>query len=655
MKNWGMCFHILACALGVQSQSTADSIPRQDMPEKVYEILREAVESCIPGVGQRDDWLKRNTEALEHLRNAPWPDLGKLKRVRIHGTDKESGFFYAWQLSREEEQLRLVTHDFRERYLSMSKISKVEIIDYSDELSILTKHPEHRSPYDFKYFWGRGGTGCAFHGGALLVHHAYAAAYFGKREEAKILVYQALKRNCLSFEDTYNEAAWQSFARGIDLLENGAPRTEVLAQWKETLEVYGQSKYREQLLDLTAQLTEQVREDEILNANSPKDLDELTVQEQIDYCIARCPDVHGVQFGWPGRCIVLSVGGIKEKGTRFSDHLVAIGRPAVPKLIDHLTDRRFTRSIACDRDFIPHRIVLRVQDVAVECIEKILDVDFYDYSSTGAYPSTEKPEIREKVIEDIRSWWKEYGDRSYLEGQLARLRVGTVYQRTRTLEKIEKIDKNAVDSIGALKGWGEGAENKEQLAFIAEELAKRGDLSFLSTIRRVVRETAMQNPEFCYDTLGLRECVWFIAKYGDADDYLLLRQAARQGREAGAKGFCDEVMSGLPSSGAKGTPNPLVVPILVDFLGCREITGTHHTGGIDGKSVDVSRADSCIEMLIRLTEHNEGYNPADPIEKRYAAIDRWIVWWKAEGEAAYCRAHPEVLEVLEEPGTEPEQ
>ena len=59
-----------------------------------------------------------------------------------------------------------------------------------------------------------------------------------------------------------------------------------------------------------------------------------------------------------------------------------------------------------------------------------------------------------------------------------------------------------------------------------------------------------------------------------------------------------------------------------------------------------SCADRCVEALIRLTGHNEGYRPDAPPNERFASIDRWKVWWQTLGEAEYLKAHREVRRVL---------
>ncbi|MHC4503128.1 MAG: hypothetical protein ACYTFI_07475, partial [Planctomycetota bacterium] len=636
---------LLAFGAAGRAFAGADEVPRIPMPEEAYRALSRALGSYPFGKHRRDDWLKQNREALEHLRAVPWPDLSKLERVRLTYQKEEKGkkqekTVNMWRLPGEGDETVLLMPDFTERRVKRDSFTKMEVVDYGDELAELVKYleerdPDSRRPWDFTYIWDFGSAGLPFNGGVFQIHHAYGAAIFGKQEETETLVHEALRQRGLAFKRAYDEGAWQSFFVGIKLLQEDVPRADVLAQFERTLTVYGQSRYREQLLDLLGELRKQVEEDKRLKASEVDDPEKLPVEERIRYYVARFPDVRGAQWSQPGHCMTLRMG----DRTKFSDAIVKIGRPAVPTLMEHLTDRQVTRSIGYWRNFAPHRTVLRVQDVAVQCIEAILEVNFYNASSTSSYLSNEDPKKREKVIAGIKSWWKENGHKSPLEGHLARLEHGRLYDRLATLRKIEKIDPKAVDPIAVLKRWAVDVDFRE-LPRIASALATRGDLSLLPAMRRMMSEPKREVPS---------GCVWFVLEHGGAEDYRFLREAARKDIEAGARLGTSRIF-GSVKAGVENSSNPLAVPILVDFLDHRDITGSRWISKEKG-SMSFSCADKCLGALIRLTGHNEGYERGDAVEKRYAAIDRWIAWWEREGKAAYLKQHPEVGRVLENEGT----
>ncbi len=621
------------------AEQNENVIPRTEMPDKVYRILREAVDKFQPADGSRQDWRERNLKALENLRSIPWPNFSKLERVRLYDAKSPTQFLNAWRLAGEGRELVLLSPDFTERKISRGIFSKVEASDYADELPKLIKFlkerdPGSKRPWDFTFVQDFGAGGLPFYGGVFLLHHAYAAAFLGKNEEAKAIINEALNQRGLSFEHVYNEGAWQSFFKGTQMLENGDLRKDVLEQWESTLTFYGKSEYREQLLDYVQMLKEQVEEDKKLGTGVVNELGALSEKERIAYCIARFPDVHGFQMSQPGHCMTISFfPDSTSKDTLISDTVVKIGRSAVPALIEHLGDKRLTRSIGFRRNFDPNRTVLRVQDVAVQCIEKIVDIRFYHPSTSSSYLSNEKPEVREKVIADLKAWWKENSDKSPLQGYQARLEQGRLYERVDVLVKIEGIDKKAVDSIAILKKWAVGADDEDQ-AKIALELGKRGDLSFLPAMREMAKATEKEIPY---------ECVSFLLKYGSTDDYRFLREATLKDIEAGGSLGTSRIFGSVVAE-IENSKNPLAAPILVDLLDRREITGSRWIS--DGRGgVGFSCADSCMGALIRLIEHDEGYGPGDPQEKRFVTIDRWILWWKREGKEAYFKKYPEVRKV----------
>ena len=616
---------------------TSPAFPRCEMPGEAYRILLEAVKVFPKDDLRQTDWLERNTTALGRMRKLPWPDLRQAKLARLHSQKEPDKYTTAWYVPSGDDALTVLLPNFTEAQIAKDKVTRIEPRDFAEELAALVEYldkrdPEARRPWDFTLIHDFGAAGLPHHGGVFLLHNAYAAAYFGKSKEATRLVHEAIRQRGLCFEDAYNEAAWQSFAQGIAMLRSGTPRSELLNHWKETLRVFDHSRYHEQLTDLTSQLEKQVVEDQKLAGSDVEDPGKLPLPQRINYYIARLPDVHGAQWSQPGHCVTYGMG----EGTQVSDALIKIGRPAVPKLIEHLDDRRLTRSIGFWRNFAPSRVVLRVQDVAVQCIEQIVDIRFYHSSSTSSYLSNEKEEKRRAVVEDIKEWWTTNGSKTPLEGYLARMDRGNIYDRLAVLGKIESIDKTAVDSIATLNRWAAG-EDFRQLPKVAEALARRGDLSLLPAMREMARDQVREIPS---------ECIWFLLKYGTTEDYRMLREATREDIRRGATLGSSRVFASV-KAGIENSKNPLVVPILVDLLDRREISGSRSISREQG-SMGFSCADTCIGALIRLVGHDPGYQRGDPFEKRYAAIDRWEMWWQREGKAAFLEKHPEARKVLGE-------
>jgi hypothetical protein len=347
-------------------------------------------------------------EGLDHLRHVAWPDFNKLERVHLYDLNDEKKFFNAWRLRGDQEELVLVMPTFLVTRMRRNSFSRVEVFDYADELNELVRLTRNaktggKRPFDSIIFSDHLGGGPPYDGG---IYHGCAAAFLGQEEIATALVHEALKSGD-QFPLIYDSWAFHEFYRGVELLQNGAARRDVLASWEESLKLYPHSRYREQLLDYTATLREQTGQEKELLATAVDDPEELPIEERIAYYIARFPDVQGRQLTQPGHCLAVGHGPPrKESGTWLSDSVVEIGGRAVPVLIEHLIDRRLTRSVGFRRNFEPSRTVLRVQDVALQCIERILDVHIYSPSDSSSYLSTESPETRNQVIADIRAMWR---------------------------------------------------------------------------------------------------------------------------------------------------------------------------------------------------------------------------------------------------------
>ena len=85
-----------------------------------------------------------------------------------------------------------------------------------------------------------------------LLDHAYEAAYFGKNEAARKLMHAALREEDYSEDRAivarlYRDWASGSYDHGFTMLDEGEPREEVLAHWKETLRLYPETIYVDSL------------------------------------------------------------------------------------------------------------------------------------------------------------------------------------------------------------------------------------------------------------------------------------------------------------------------------------------------------------------------------------------------------------------------
>ena len=624
----------LACPLRAAERPA--HVARASMPDRVYTVFRRGI-AAYPFTGRlKTQRREKNLAALERLREGPWPDLGKLQRVRVHyhsdlyGKDCTAT---VWRVPAagggEEKSLLLMPPDLTLRRFLTEEFTRIEPVDYADELAALVRtveKPKSERPreWDLTLLPGGSLSPMLFHGEVFLLHHAYAASWFGRGEEADRLVRDILAGREAAFDHTCERLADYWFGWGTWMLSEDRPWGGVLDQWQQTLRYFPRWRYHDQLEDVVGQLAKQITEMSRLAESEVADPNALPPQERIAYEVARLPEVRGLRFAEPGSCRVLDM----RERTRASDALVAIGRPAVPALIEHLDDRRVTRSVT--RRFAP-KTVLRVQDVAIECIKAIVDVEFHRSDMLSDDP----PESRQAVIEEVRTWWAKYGHRPPVEGQIARLRKAeTLFRRLHILRKIEALDPNAVDSVALLKQWAIGVKRSE-VPDLVKALLERGDRSLLpaaiETARRALRK-------------GRLDCVSTLLAHGGPGDFRVLREAAVRERAQGdplvSSGLLNYLRHRLPR-----LDRPLAVPLLVDFLDERRLTDARRVPGRK-EPLRFSTADDCMQALVGLTGHDAGYRPAEEAEQRFAAIDRWTLWWKREGREAYLTEHPDVRKVM---------
>ena len=460
---------------------------------------------------------------------------------------------------------------------------------------------------------------------SAFVRSAVWAAWLGRDADAQVLADAAVRVSTDAFSKVVSEEARRWFVRGALRLEAGAPWEEAAALWRPVVAWAPAPPSGPPFADLVEQLTAQAAE------TPPRDVADpgaLPPVERAAYFVARLSQTRGELWITPGDTVLVGCG----EGTRWSDAVVALGRDAVPPLLAALDDRRVTRSAhRADLGLIWDDMV-RVQDVAVACLQAIAKAPMpgLAHRSLGKLPTADRLAASER----IRAWWREHGDQSELEMRVATLVEGDVG----ALCEIERLDPEAVDTTATLRRWAEKAETA-RLVPIAAELARRGDLSQKPRVRALVEDRRQD---------AVWDAIWYLLQWGDASDVALLAQRQREDRRRGTRLGVGGAY--FPSVGAAAADlrrpdlvRPLLVPLLIEVLDERETSGSRRLPG--GKSVAYSVADEAIDALVAITGHDARHDFADPPEKRFAAIDRWRAWWDAEGAAAFANAHPELREL----------
>jgi hypothetical protein len=135
----------------------------------------------------------------------------------------------------------------------------------------------------------------------------------------------------------------------------------------------------------------------------PEKLDSLPLAERIDRCIAALEEIDIMQSGQPG--------GVDLGEAPCVAALIAIGDPAVPRLLDVLeNDRRLTRSVHYWRNFHPSRTVLAVSEAALTAVMSILRTEFYSPAGTGSNFTSTGEDRQAGTVRQLRAYWEKFGN-----------------------------------------------------------------------------------------------------------------------------------------------------------------------------------------------------------------------------------------------------
>jgi hypothetical protein len=234
--------------------------------------------------------------------------------------------------------------------------------------------------------------------------HAYFAFSRGLPEQESALIRCAFYYESLSVKKLFEESAWRLFERGLEILTSKGDRASAREYWERVITRFPGSRYEEQCSSYVRILDRMLKEDSVFN--EPKNLKDLSPDQQVAYWIHRLREVNAIQLTQPGSCRVLDdIEGHKDDAAH---HLAQLGITAIPQLIGLLEDSRLTRSYGLWRDFSPWRWVLQYRDAAIEIIEHIAGETFYQASSSSSYLSNEKPAVQDAVITKVKAWWEKH-------------------------------------------------------------------------------------------------------------------------------------------------------------------------------------------------------------------------------------------------------
>ncbi|HYT92499.1 MAG TPA: hypothetical protein VEL76_27535 [Gemmataceae bacterium] len=252
------------------------------------------------------------------------------------------------------------------------------------------------------------------------------------------------------------------------------PRLELLKRFEHITKHYPASAHLKDAKAAAAVLRRMIHED-AEHAKAAKPFAKLRKQEQIAELIFQLREQNGHQFMQPGACDIFDR--IAGKEDTPAHKLVKFGYDAVPQLIEHLDDDRFTRSIGFHRNFYFSHHVLRVSDCALVILERIASRTFWRATSTFSYMSMDQKNAETKKA--VQQWYEELkqkGEKQLLIEAVARGNRDSYDQATRLVERYPK------DALPALLAGVKAAKDRwtrDLLVATIAELQQDAVLPFL--------------------------------------------------------------------------------------------------------------------------------------------------------------------------------
>jgi hypothetical protein len=630
------------------AQSAGTGIPLERMPESAAAIIRNAIrgfnQTNAParlarfGVRSIDATRIRQTNeaALVILERMPLPDLSRFQRVRYRRKDSPGPnaelFDGRWWMPTNGNQLVLFDESFRTQMLPRGSLEAFESGDYRKELEeVIGVLNGSNTLRQCHYDWQEiilfpepeliPKTG-------LLWRHALSAAWIGYTNQAAQLLHHALLWNPGSpLWEMIHTSARNSFLQGLQSLREGEAYSVVAGHWTTALQADAAKALPKHLEEYVTLARKQADEFSRLTASLVENPDALPPQARVRY-----------DFGLlPYSTTERRAGPLAQVEARF----IGFGREAVPSLMEFLSDRRLTRFVGRHPWFRggnypdSDNVVVRVQDVALSCIEQIAGQRFLRDDPRPGLFSTHAESIRSSVMAGVSAWWTLHGQATDEAWELARLGKLPVSERVKELKDLETRRSDTTNILSLLMGWAdENRSNTYDLELLLGALAERGDFSKTPLLREHWNQRRYARGDF-------------LLRYGTAEEIGALRDYERQIQFSRSSptmpNYIHAVVKILQTGfeDAGKLTNHLLLPVLLDGLEHRSVA-TIRRDRMGAQHVELSYADVCMEGLISLTGHDEGFVISQAASAKAAAIERWRRWWAETGQHAYLEQHPEV-------------
>ncbi len=247
-------------------------------------------------------------------------------------------------------------------------------------------------------------------------------------------------------------------------------RKELLAEFRKIQKKYPETRHSERVNQTIALLEKMVGEDEDYAAYLRLNPVAETQDQRVAELIFLLRDQNGQQCSQPGSCNIFN--DREEKEDSPAHELVKLSFEAVPRLLDALSDARFTRSVDYHRDFYFSHRVLRVAECAHIILYRITGVDFRNYEG----PDQKKyPDLQTAA----RAWWEEFNRMGGKQGLIDGTSLGNPNSISQARLLLKRYPRSALAAVIAGAQKTKDSRVSSSLVKIAGEIAGDAPVPFL--------------------------------------------------------------------------------------------------------------------------------------------------------------------------------
>lgn len=424
----------------------------------------------------------------------------------------------------------------------------------------------------------------------------------------------------------------------VHAAHGGTPRKDLQEQW-ERIAAIPHHQYREQAKEMANYYRSLLEEDARWTEPDAETFANMNSDQKIAYWLYHLRDLDVGQWSDPGSCHVLgsfSFGNRDESKPNAAIELRKFGMVAVPHLISHLDDARPTRCKGHWRSYWPElHHLLRYQDAAIQILNDLLPAPFY-HGSSADYFSNESPEVRERTISSIKSWYKESKGKSELEAKwLATDEMLGIYPLLALLEELafEDDQKHRVRKI-LTRLCDE--RDPLQLPQLSNLLCQLGDLSQLKAVASAYLAgqydvTKSLPDDSCPGSNAQDYALRQLILYGDESHRLSLKIKFKRNEESlSMESAVFSMLVDLALGEFERLPKTydksrFPLDLLVEALKLTDVWGSAASGD---ESWTIRRCDKAAEAIQKFSATDFGYDERASVEEKDRAVSRIVEWWK---------------------------